>query len=257
MINIDGAELGHNRPVDVGLEGDAKAVLGQLIERAGSIPGANSVSRQAWIERLRTIDIEREERMAVHLESNQTPIHPLRLCKEIRDFLPRDAILVVDGHEILNFARQSIPTYFPRHRLNPGTSGCIGTGVPFGIGAKVACPEKPVMVLSGDGGFGMNGMEMDTAIRHNINVVVVVSNNGGWLGLPSFLPVGRDLGFTRYDRVVDALGGWSQFVEEPGDIRPALESAFASNRPALINVITSPSKSKTQKFSSTPALVEY
>ena len=94
------------------------------------------------------------------------PIHPLRLCKEVRDFLERDAILVVDGQEILNYGRQSIPTFVPGHRLNSGRVRMMGVGLPFGVGAKIAKPDTQVVVLHGDGSFGINAMELDTAVRH-------------------------------------------------------------------------------------------
>src|SRR5438445_13295577 len=99
----------------------------------------------------------------------------LGLSMQDIDLVKRDAILVVDGQEILNFGRQSIPTYYPGHRLNSGAFGTMGTGLPFGNGAKVAKPDKQVVVLHGDGSFGINAMEIDTAVRHRINTVVVIS----------------------------------------------------------------------------------
>ena len=247
-VNIDAQEIGHNRQAELGIVGDAGAVLGQLTEEARSRFNGKGVL--PWIKRLEKADAERKTKVLPLLRSEQKPVHPLRLCAEVRDIIPRDAILVVDGHDILNFARQTIPTHCPGHRLNVGPSGCIGVGVPFGIGAKVAKPDKTVIVLSGDGAFGMNGMEMDTAIRHNLPVIAVVSNNGGWTARdPGVWATGRDLGFSRYDKIVEALGGWGEYVEEPGDIRPALERALASGKPALVNVVTDPdAASVTQDF---------
>jgi thiamine pyrophosphate-dependent acetolactate synthase large subunit-like protein len=172
----------------------------------------------------------------------------------VRDFLERDAILVVDGQEILNFGRQSIPTYEPGHRLNSGAFGCMGVGLPFGVGAKVAKPDKQVLVLHGDGSYGINAMEIDTAVRHNIPVVVVISNNGGWTAnAPWQLPLpkpGRTLGFTRYDRVAMEFGAHGEFVEKPHEIRPALERAFKSGKPAVVNVITDDkARASTVRFS--------
>ncbi|MFC2004463.1 thiamine pyrophosphate-binding protein [Chloroflexota bacterium] len=247
-VNIDAEEIGHNRRVDVGIVGDARAVLVQLIQEARSKFDASNV--RDWVEKLRKTDAEKKAAISSLLNTDQKPIHPLRLCKEIRDFLPRDAILAVDGHEILNFARQVIPAYYPGHRLNPGPSGCMGVSVPFAIGAKVAKPEKAVMALSGDGSFGMNGMEIDTAVRHNIPVVVVISNNGSWAsqGGEEF-SAGRYLGFTRYDKIAETLNAWSAFVEDPEAIRPTLEQAFASGKPAVVNVITDPAAcATTQQF---------
>ena len=184
------------------------------------------------------------------MSSDEVPIHPLRLCKEVRDFLDRDAVLVVDGQEILNFGRQSIPTFTPGHRLNSGPWGTMGVGLPFGLGAKVAKPDKQVLVLHGDGSFGLNAMELDTAVRHNIPVVCVVSLNGGWTADPNGTKPGRNLGYTRYDKMAEGLGCYAEYVEKPDEIRPALERAFASGRPALVNVKTDyRARATTSKFS--------
>src|SRR5437667_386173 len=184
-VDVNPGQLGHNRPVDVPIAGDAKAV---------------------------------------------------------RDFMKRDAILVVDGQEILNYGRQAIPTFVPGHRLNSGAFGCMGVGLPFGVGAKVAKPDTQVVVLHGDGSYGINAMEIDTAVRHKIPVVVVISNNGGWTAdAPWTRPLpkpGRNLGYTRYDKVAQELGAHGEFVEKPHEIRLALERAYASGQPAVLNVIT-------------------
>jgi acetolactate synthase-1/2/3 large subunit len=114
----------------------------------------------------------------------------------------------------------------------------MGVGLPFGVGAKVAKPDAQVVVLHGDGSYGINAMEMDTAVRHKIPVLVVISNNGGWTADPEQNKPGRNLGYTRYDRVAMELGAHGEFVEKPNDIRPALERAWASGKPAVVNVIT-------------------
>ena len=186
------------------------------------------------------------------MESNAVPIHPLRLCKEVRDFLERDAILVVDGQEILNFGRQSIPTYTPGSRLNSGPFGNIGTGVPFGIGAKVARPDKQVVVLTGDGSFGFNAMELDSAVRQNIPIITVISNNAGWAAqaVSRQSEPGRYLGFSDYQKMAESFGCYSERVDKPEDIRPALQRAAAAGVPACINVIVeSEVKVLTQEFS--------
>ena len=160
------------------IAGDARAVLEQLTSEAKGRLDPKTYA--AWVAKLRVLDAEKQAEMDKAMSRDETPIHPLRLCKEVRDFLRRDAILVVDGQEILNFGRQSIPTFVAGHRLNSGPFGCMGVGLPFGIGAKVARPDAQVLVLHGDGSFGINAMEIDTAVRHRIPVVVVISNNGGW-----------------------------------------------------------------------------
>lgn len=250
QIDIADEEIGRNRPVDVGIVGDAKTVLRQLINE-----GADSIQAPAdWIEALRGYDQRSQAKSEEIMNTPSSPMHPLQLCKEVREFMDRDAIVVVDGHEILNFARQSVPTHAPGHRVNAGPNGCMGVAAAFGVGAKVAKPDTQVIVLSGDGSFGMNGMEIDTMVRHNIPAIVVISNNGGWAGA-GVMNAGRDLGFSRYDEMAKVFGGHGEFVERPEDIRPALERAVASGKPAVINVITDPSaRSSTQSFAAYRAI---
>ena len=254
MIQVDIAdeEIGRNRAVDVGIVGDAKMVLRQLTDEASdSFRGRDEL---AWIDTLRGHDQRSQEKMSAIMQAESSPMHPLRLCKEVRDFMDRDAIIVVDGHEILNFARQSVPTNAPGHRVNAGPNGCMGVAVPFGLGAKVAKPGTQVIVLSGDGSFGMNGMEIDTMVRKNIPAIIVISNNGGWAGA-GVMNAGRDLGFSRYDEMAKVFGAHGEFVERPEDIRPALERAIASGKPAVINVITDPNaRSSTQSFAAYRAI---
>jgi len=238
-IDIEQEEIGHNRGADVGIVGDAKLVLKQLIAAGkGRLPGAN---RDKWLNRLAEDHERRWKDLDGLLNNPNTPIHPLRLCKEISDVVERDAIIAIDGNEILHFGRQSLPCYAPGHRLNSGATGCMGVGLPFGVGAAAAKPDKQVLVLHGDGSMGMNVMEIDTAVRHHLPVVTVVSNNGGWTARePNFRKPGRELGFTPFDQIGAALGAYAERVEQPEDIRPALERAFASGKPAVVNVITDP-----------------
>jgi acetolactate synthase-1/2/3 large subunit len=252
QVDISDEEIGHNRPVDIGIVGDAKMVLRQFInEGRDAFRGRKELP---WVETLRGYDKRSQEKAQALLNSDAMPIHPLRLCKEVRDFMDRDAIIVVDGHETLNFARQSVPTHVPGHRVNAGPNGCMGVAVPFGMGAKVAKPSTQVIVLSGDGSFGMNGMEIDTMVRHNIPAIIVISNNGGWAGVGG-MTAGRDLGFSRYDKMAEVFGAHAEYVERPQDIRPALERAAASGKPAVINVITDPhARSSTVSFANYRAI---
>jgi acetolactate synthase-1/2/3 large subunit len=254
QVDISREELGRNRTIDVGIVGDARVVLQQLTEAARKV--FRTPIDLPWIDALRQDNLRNEEKAVPLLNSEAVPIHPLRLCREVRDFMDRDAIIVVDGHEILNYARQSIPTFVPGHRINAGANGCMGVAVPYGLGAKMAKPDKQVIVLSGDGSFGMNGMEMDTAVRHHIPILVVVSNNGGWAAMGGM--AGRDLGFTRYDKMCEAFGCHGEYVEKPDDIRPALDraqAAVAAGKPAVVNVITDPrARSQTVRFSTYRAI---
>lgn len=245
QIDLDPNELGRTRPVEIGIAGDARAVLGQLLD---AVDGRLAGRYDRWVAYL--ADINQEKRLDAEraMSTEQVPIHPLRLCKEVRDFLERDAILCVDGQEILNFARQSIPTYVPGHRLNSGPFGTMGVGLPFGLGAKLARPDKQVVVLHGDGSMGLNVMELDTAVRHGIDVLTVVSNNGGWTAADR-PKAGRDLGYTRFDLVAQALGCHGEHVESPEGITPALDRAASSGRPAVVNVVTdAAARARTAKF---------
>src|SRR5438552_1620556 len=239
QVDIDGSEIGHNRPADVGIVGDAKAVLRQMLAAADGRVDARRFS--GWREHLAGVEATKRVDAEAAMSTDQVPIHPLRLCKEVRDFLDRDAILVVDGQEILNYGRQAIPTYVAGHRLNSGPFGTMGVGLPYGLGAKVAKPEAQVLVLHGDGSFGLNAMELDTAARHHLPVITVISLNGGWTADPERNKPGRDLGYTRFDRMAQGLGCHGEYVEQPEDIRPALERAqkkVDDGMVALVNVKT-------------------
>jgi thiamine pyrophosphate-dependent acetolactate synthase large subunit-like protein len=234
QVDIDPYELARTRDVDVAIAGDARAVLGQLV---AAVDGRLQGRFRRWTAYLAALNEEKRLDAERALATDQLPIHPLRLCREVRDFLDRDAILCVDGQEILNYGRQSIPTHAPGHRLNSGPFGTMGVGLPFGLGARVARPDVQVVVLHGDGSMGLNAMELDTAVRHDIRVLTVVSNNGGWTAADR-RKAGRDLGYTRFDLMAAALGCHGEHVEQPDEIRPALERAARSGRPAVVNVVT-------------------
>ena len=243
QIDIDAAELGHNRDIDLGIVGDAKAVMSQLIEEARNREADWAGSYRVRLDPApeRGIEDQRAAQGAALQNSDQLPMHPVRLCKEIREFLDRDAIVSVDGNEILHIGRQNIPTFEPGHRLNSGVTGTMGVGLPYGIGAQLAKPDKQVLVLHGDGSMGMNAMELDTCVRHNIPVVTVISNNAGWTArTPDRRKPGRELGFTNFDGMARELGAYGERVEDPNEIKPALQRAFDSGKPAVINAIVEP-----------------
>ncbi len=250
-IDIDAEEVATSpRHVDIGIVGDARAVLQQLNACLGD--RVTEANFQHWRDRLAEEEAQKRARPGGNSLSDDVPIHPLRLCEEIKNFANRDAVMVVDGQEILNYGRQSIPTYEPGHRLNSGPFGTMGVGLPFGLGAKIAKPDKQVIVLHGDGSFGLNAMELDTAVRHNIPVLVVISLNGGWTADPDQNKPGRELGYVRYDKMAETLGCYGEYVEAPEDIRPALERAQAKvdeGRVAVVNVKTDfAARAGTQTF---------
>jgi thiamine pyrophosphate-dependent acetolactate synthase large subunit-like protein len=238
-IDIDGDEIATApRRVDIGIVGDCKMVLGQIVR---ALNGGDRDRYAPWRDKLGQREAEKRAAPGANKTFDELPIHPLRLCEEIKNFMQRDAILVVDGQEILNYGRQSMPTYVPGHRLNSGPFGMMGVGLPFGLGAKLAKPDKQVIVVHGDGSFGLNALELDTAVRHDIPILVVISLNGGWTADPNGDKPGRNLGYTRFDQMAETLGCYGEFVEEPGAIRPALERAqrqVDQGRVALVNIKT-------------------
>jgi thiamine pyrophosphate-dependent acetolactate synthase large subunit-like protein len=239
-IDIDPTEIGAAaRYVDIPIVGDCKAVLGQLLQ---GIKGRINPDKFAgWRKQLADGEVAKRSSAGANKLQEDGDIHPVRMLEAVRDFAKRDAILCVDGQETLNYGRLTIPTFSPGHRLNSGPFGTMGVGLPFGVGAKVACPDKQVIVVHGDGSMGLNAMELDTAIRHKIPILVVISLNGGWTGDPKREKPGRDLGYTRYDKICEALGGYGEYITKVEDIRPALERAqkkVDEGMVALVNVRT-------------------
>jgi acetolactate synthase-1/2/3 large subunit len=255
QVDLDYGELGHNRGVDVGITGDAAAVLKQLTAALPSPPaplpqGARGDSgRQAWLAKLTEAERKAKEKELPLLNSDAVPIHPLRLAREINDFLRDDTIFIGDGGDVVTISAAVIQPRRPGQWLDPGPLGTLGVGMPFAIAAKVAFPQKEALVLFGDGAFGFNGFEYDTAVRFNLPVIGVVGNNAAWnqIRYGQIARYGKEKGDianllapTRYDRVVEALGGYGEHVTQPKDIRPALERARESGKPACVNVMVDP-----------------
>lgn len=244
QVDLDYGTIGHNRDVDVGIVGDAAAVLAQLTAAVGPAGRA-----QAWLARLRQVEMQRLDEDLPFLNSDRVPIHPLRLAREINDFLTRDTIFVADGGDVVTMSASAIGPRQPGHWMDPGPLGTLGVGTPFALAAKVARPGNEVVVLFGDGAFGCTGFDYDTLIRFNLPVVGIVGNNAAWnqIRFGQLEKYGARRGNvanllapTRYDRIVEALGGHGAHVTEPSAIRPALEKARASGKPALVNVMIDP-----------------
>ena len=239
-IDIDANEIATApRKVDIGIVGDCKMVLNQILT---GLRGKVDPDRfKDWRKRLSDGAAEKLASPGANKPVEDGDIHPLRLCEEINSFIDRDAILVVDGQEVLNFGRQSMQTHSPGHRLNSGPFGTMGVGLPFALGAKLAKPDKQVVCLHGDGSFGLNAMELDTAVRHKLPVLVVISLNGGWTADPKREKPGRELGYTRYEKMAEALGCYGDYVDKAEEIRPALVRAqreVDKGRVAVVNVRT-------------------
>jgi acetolactate synthase-1/2/3 large subunit len=191
------------------------------------------------------------------MESDASPIHPQRFAKEIRDFLDPDAIVVGDGGDIVGIASSVIQARYPGHWLDPGPLGCLGVGPSFAIAAKLAKPDKQVLIVYGDGSFGLNAMEYESAIRQKIPFVGIIGNDGAWgqtkvaqesiFGEGNAPAAGLDPQ-APYHKMVEALGGFGEKVERAEEIRPALQRAFESGVPACINVMIDGSLMKRSSY---------
>jgi acetolactate synthase I/II/III large subunit len=242
VADVAEPEREHPRPVAAELYGDLAGTLHAL---AAAGPGG---STQAWTDQLRGVEREKRAAEAEQLADPRAPLHPLRVYGELAQVLDRDAIVICDGGDFASYAGRAIDSYEPGCWLDPGPFGCLGCGPGYALAAKLARPDRQVVLLLGDGAFGFSGMEWDTLARHGVGVVGVLGNNGIW-GLEKhpmeFLygySVAADLRpGTRYDAVVEALGGEGALVREPAELRPALERALAADGPALVNVLTDPS----------------
>jgi acetolactate synthase-1/2/3 large subunit len=242
QLDLDNTLIGQNRSADVGIVGNLACSFEMLLRvmKDESI----QLDFTAWRDELREREVEIEQGLQSQLESDEVPIDPLRMCREIRDFVDEDTILIGDGGDIVAQASKVIPVRGEGAWMDPGPLGTLGVGMPFALATKLARPDKKVLIIYGDGSFGLNGFEYDTAVRFGLPIVGVVGNDAAWgqMMRPQARLYGEsrivatELGYTRYDRVVEALGGHGEYVEEPDQIRPALERAFASGKPALVNV---------------------
>jgi acetolactate synthase-1/2/3 large subunit len=246
IVAIDVAEpqRRHPREPSVELYGDLPRTLEDLRVAAGG----KALASGGWLADLRAQETQRREAERIELEDARAPLHPMRLYAELAKVLDRDAIVIGDGGDFVSYAGRVIDSYKPGCWLDPGPFGCLGTGPGYALAAKLAAPDRQVVLLLGDGAFGFSGMEFDTLARHGVNVVGVMGNNGIWAleKHPMEFLYGYSVAAelrpgTRYDRVVEVLGGHGELVERPGDLVGALERAFASGKPALVNVLTDPS----------------
>jgi acetolactate synthase-1/2/3 large subunit len=236
-------ERPHPRAVAV----EAYGAIGPTLAGMQAAAGAKALASESWISELRAAELERREGERAECEDGRSPLHPMRLYAELAKVLDRDAIVIGDGGDFVSYAGRVIDSYEPGCWLDPGPFGCLGTGPGYALAAKLAHPERQVVMLVGDGAFGFSGMEYDTLARHGVNVVGVMGNNGIWAlekHPMEFLygySVAADLRpETRYDQVVEALGGYGELVGRPEEVGPAIERAFSSGKPALVNVLTDP-----------------
>jgi acetolactate synthase-1/2/3 large subunit len=243
QIDVDPRDIGRNRDFNLGIEANIRQALLQL---TGEIGKGN---HGEWMKYLRGLEGQADAQREVFMNSDAAPIHPLRLCKEIAEFVDDDTIIVGDGGDIVALAAGVLPVNNPGQWMDPGPFGTLGVGTGFCMAAAVAAPNKKVLMVNGDGTFGLNGFDFDTFVRFNMPIVSVIGNDRCWhqiyVGQKAQYGEGRTpatmLGDNaRYDKVVEGLGGHGEFVEHPEQIKAAIERAFNSGKPACVNVLTDP-----------------
>jgi thiamine pyrophosphate-dependent acetolactate synthase large subunit-like protein len=248
IVQIEAAEPDREPPRELAgeLYGGLPATLSALRE-AALAAGASRDRTDPWRSKLREKEDEKRAAEQAELNDDRAPLHPLRVYKELQEVLDRNAVVIGDGGDFVSYAGRVIDSFEPGCWLDPGPFGCLGAGPGYAIAAKTARPDRQVCLLLGDGAFGFSGMEFDTMARHGLPVVAVVGNNGIWAlekhpmeFLYGYSVAAELRPATRYDEVVAALGGHGELVERPAELRPALERAFASGKPACVNVLTDP-----------------
>ncbi|MAU03783.1 MAG: acetolactate synthase [Acidimicrobiaceae bacterium] len=243
QFDMDATLIGQNRSADVGVVGNIGAALEQLtdlLEASGL-----SLDFGEWSDGLRADEDAAAAALESQLTSDESPVDPLRFAAEIRDFIDEDTILIGDGGDIVAQASKVVPVLRENCWMDPGPLGTLGVGMPFALAAQHSFPDRRVLIIYGDGAFGLNGFEYDTAVRFGLPIVGILGNDAAWgqmlrpqVGIyGADRKVAVDLAPTRYDLVVEALGGHGEYCERPDEIRPALERAFASGKPALVNVM--------------------
>jgi len=250
-VDIEPTEIGRNRPVDLGIWGDARAVLTQMTETAkGALRASGKRRRETkWVKSVQKTAKAIEETLTSGASSSSKPIDPRRLGKEVVEFLGPDSHIIMDGGDIHAHVTPLFRANFPGSYISAhgGSLGHLGGGIGFGIGVKTASPDKKVLVITGDGSFLLNASEMDTAVRHKKQIVVVVGNDCQW-GMvkhdqqlnqcrEACSQLSEDV---RYDKYAQSLGAYGELVTEPEQIKPALKRAFASGLPAVLDVRTDP-----------------
>jgi acetolactate synthase-1/2/3 large subunit len=245
MVDCDPEELGRNRPLAVGVTGHVGRVLEQLT--AAWPPGLDA-RFAAWRRRIDVHERTARQALQAHCASDDVPVSHYRWAAEIARHVTPDTIVVGDGGDVVGCASKVVRLQRPGQWLDPGPFGCLGVGPPFALAAKLLHPDRRVLLIAGDGALGLNGMELETAVRFRLPMTVVVGNDGGWGQIRnpqlSFFgeerAVATSLPTTRFDLMAEALGGRGVLVREPKEIGPALERALGSDEVWCINVVLDP-----------------
>jgi len=256
QLDIAPEEIGHNKPTDVALVGDGKAIVGQLNKALGSRQWFHPTD-SAWRKALSKKVAENAASIKPQIDDDAAPANYYRALRDVAAWMPKNAILSAEGAGTMDIGLTQLPSFDARSCLNAGTYGTMGVGLGQAIAACVAQPGRPVVHLSGDSAIGFSGMEMETLVRYGFPVKIVVLNNGGiGPGMPEIpenpmmnLKPNALIYGARYDKMMEAFGGKGFFVEDPKDIRGALDKAMAHDGPALVNVVLSQgSTRKAQQF---------
>jgi acetolactate synthase-1/2/3 large subunit len=239
----------HPREPAAELYGGIASTLDALRSEAAGGP-----DRSGWLSSLRETENEKRAAEQDELNDSRAPLHPMRVYRELQQVIDRDTVVIGDGGDFVSYAGRVIETYEPGCWMDPGPYGCLGSGPGYAIAASVARPDRRTLLLLGDGAFGFSGLEFDTMVRHGLPVVAVMGNNGIWAlekhpmeflyGYSVAAELQPEL---RYDKVVEDLGGHGELVREPDELVPALERAFESGKPALVNVLTDPAVAYPRK----------
>ncbi len=235
QVDIHPAEIGMNRRVDVGICADVKATLKAMLAEIGD----EQWPEKPWLRRVRDLRTEWNSWLSGAADDD-TPIHPSALFAELRETFPKDILYSWDGGDFAHWGRAILPATKPGGWVRLGPLATIGAALPNGLALQMANPDKPVVVITGDGSLGFYIAELDTAVRHNLPIVIIVGNDAGW-GLERELQgrdrtVGCELRPTRYDVVMQGFGGDGENITSLAEVRPAIQRAFAARRPYLLNV---------------------
>ncbi len=254
QMDINAEEIGTNIPTEVALVGDAKAITAQLNAHLKQSPWQYPSETTWWTGLKKKIE-ENGATVEEYMADDSTPMNYYRVYKDIRDFIPRDAIIQNEGASTMDIGRTLMPNFFARHRLDAGSFGTMGVGLGQAIAAAVVHPDKKVFCIEGDSAFGFSGMEVETAARYGLNnIVFIIINNNGVGGGPDELdpakvPPSAYTPKAHYERMAEIYGGKGYFVTEPSELRPALEAATNSDKPSIINImISAKSQRKPQQF---------
>jgi acetolactate synthase-1/2/3 large subunit len=245
MVDCDPAELGRNRPLAIGIAGHLGRVLGQL---TAALPRGLAARFADWRTRVEGKERESRDRLEAQCAADDVPVSHYRWAGEIARHVTPETIVIGDGGDVVGCASRVVRLHRPGQWMDPGPFGCLGVGPPFALAARLLHPDRPVLLIAGDGAFGLNGMELETAVRFGLPLTCIIGNDGGWgqIRNPQLSFFGEDrsvatsLPSTRFDLMVEALGGRGVLVRDPKDIGPALSQALASDEVWCINVLLDP-----------------